>query len=182
MWAKIDSSSRPIILTPIAPKGPPSFCATARIFRQRSEAICSNKTPGSFTASKENTPTSAFETGAKSLAGLNTGNQPPSNRPKGGDSVKNAIKAFVLVVMMFVFSAASFAQATPATPAKPATPPATEKKNETATEKSSSMSDDTGKTKSKAAKAKTKRTKKASEKSTEKMEEKKTDTMEKKTK
>ena len=96
--------------------------------------------------------------------------------------MKNAIRAFVLVAMTFVFSAASFAQATPATPAKPATPPATEKKNETATEKSSSTSDDTGKTKSKGAKAKTKRTKKASEKSTEKMEEKKTDTMEKKTK
>ena len=111
---------------------------------------------------------------------LNDLDKPTSKRSKGGDSVKNAIRAFVVVMTTLIFSSISFAQATPATPAKPATPPATEKKSEKATEKSSSTTDDAA-TKSKG-KAKTKRTKKASEKSTEKTDEKKTDTMDKKTK
>src|SRR5215468_2407098 len=58
-------------------------------------------------------------------------------KERGGDTVKNALRVFVLALITVAFSGISFAQAKPATPATPATPPApaVEKKTEMKSEK-----------------------------------------------
>jgi hypothetical protein len=50
-----------------------------------------------------------------------------SNEKKGGDTMKNIIRVFIIALTTLTFNGLSFAQAKPATPATPATPSAEKK-------------------------------------------------------